>query len=94
VLQIQNVPVPIYVDGGLASHFVKISRYTPDDMKRAVELVKDGYAVARAAEIAGVPRITLVDRQGFTLYFGIKLFPPPSPLHIPPFQLCGFGFFP
>lgn len=48
---------------------IQIFRYTPEDMNHAVDLVNDGYAVARAAEIAGVPRVTLVDRQGFYIWF-------------------------
>jgi hypothetical protein len=60
VLQIKNVLVWILC---LGSYFkANNSRYTPEDMEHAVKLVNDGYAVARAAEIAGVPRITLVDR--------------------------------
>jgi hypothetical protein len=85
-------PERIYVDGGLASHFVKISRYTPDDMKRAVELVKDGYAVARAVEIAGVPRITLVNRQGFI--FSNKTISTPFPPPYSPISALWFWLFP
>jgi transposase-like protein len=39
------------------------SRYTPEDMQEAVDLVKnEGYSVARAAVACNVPRITLLDR--------------------------------
>jgi transposase-like protein len=39
------------------------SRYTPADMERAISMVQqEDYAVARAAEICGVPRVTLIDR--------------------------------
>jgi hypothetical protein len=63
---------------------VKIYRYTTEDMERAVNLVNEGYAVARAAEIAGVPRITLHDRYGTGTircrYLGENHTYPPPPL--------------
>jgi hypothetical protein len=39
------------------------TRYTPDDLNRAFNLVKnDGWTAFRAAKECGVPRITLVDK--------------------------------
>lgn len=39
------------------------TRYTAADMERAVDMVqREEYAVARAAEMCGVPRVTLIDR--------------------------------
>lgn len=39
-----------------------ILRYTKADMERALNMVQaEGYAVARAAEECGVPRVTLLD---------------------------------
>jgi hypothetical protein len=39
------------------------TRYTPDDLLRAFNLVKDeGWTASRAAKECGVPRITLVDK--------------------------------
>jgi len=52
------------------------SKYTPEDLQAAFELVSDGWSVAGAAREVGVPRVTLLNKIRGTHKTGVIGRPP------------------